>query len=219
MTIQAQILVALEKTDRLCDDCLSEVTGVSPRQSINMNTRAMATAKRLSRAREDCSRCRRVKTVNRLGAPAVRPSAVLPARSAEIEGDRPWYWEGNVQRKIVAFLRSNRYVIESEADTASRQQGKDIIARDPAGRLLWVTVKGFPNKSKYTQAAHWLAGALHDLSRYRDEDEKALLAMGLPAGFKTYEGLVSRHKTVRRLLAYKVYWVGPDGTVTVDEPA
>src|SRR5437588_210719 len=34
MTIQAKVAEGLKRTDRLCDDCLSEVTGVTPRQSI-----------------------------------------------------------------------------------------------------------------------------------------------------------------------------------------
>ena len=218
MKIRERILAALSKTDRLCDDCLSEITGVSPRHSINLTARPMAARHQLSRFREDCGRCQRVKIVNRLGnaqvSQPVQVMATLP-----IPGERPWYWEGNVQRRIVDFLRAAGYVIQSEADTASRQQGKDIVAKGLEGRSLWVTVKGFPEKSKSTQARHWFAGALHDLTRYRDEDEKAVLAMGLPSGFKTYEALIKRHVAVRRFLAYQVYWVDQGGTVTVEVPA
>jgi hypothetical protein len=90
--------------------------------------------------------------------------------------------------------------VHSAADTASKQPGKDIIAFTADRRPLWVTVKGFPDKSKHVQARHWFAGALHDLTRYRDEDSKAVLAMGLPHGFKTYEGLLKRHVAVRKFL-------------------
>ena len=219
MTIQTRILGALGRADRLCDDCLAEVTGVKPRQTINIQARELAKRKALSRAIEDCARCRRTKIVNRLGDQPTSSTPTKPSSLGAPESDRPWYWEGNVQRKIVDFLRTNGYSIQSEADTASRQHGKDIVARSPDGRLLWVTVKGYPDKSKHVQARHWFAGALHDLTRYRDEDEKATLAMGLPGGFTTYEGLIGRHAAVRRFLAYQVYWVAQDGTVTVSHPS
>ena len=218
MTIQDRIVEALRKIDRLCDDCLSEVTEVKPRQSINLNTRAMAGRKELMRPTEDCSRCRRTKIVNCLVTGRQPRSPALPPRQQAIDGQRPWYWEGNVQRRIVDFLRERGYVIQSEADTASRQQGKDIVARGADGRILWVTVKGFPEKSKNPQARHWFAGALHDLTRYRDEDESAVLAMGLPHGFTTYEALMKRHLAVRQFLAYQVYWVQQDGSVRVEKP-
>jgi hypothetical protein len=76
MTIKAEVLRALQRTDRLCDDCLSEVTGVTPRQSINMNCRLLSSANSLTRGVEDCARCGRAKTVNRLGAQAF-PAAHL----------------------------------------------------------------------------------------------------------------------------------------------
>jgi hypothetical protein len=114
-------------------------------------------------------------------------------------------------------LTANGYEVQSEADTASRQHGKDVVARSKDGRTLWITVKGFPEKSKNIQARHWFEGALHDLVRYRDEDQNALLAMGLPGGFTTYEGLLRRHDSVKKFLGYRVYWVQADGTVTIQE--
>jgi hypothetical protein len=44
-----------------------------------------------------------------------------------------------------------------------------------------------------------------------------VLAMGLPRGFKTYEGLIKRDDAVRRFLDYRVYWVEADGTVNVEK--
>ena len=78
MTIQDRILDALRKTDRLCDDCLSEITGVKPRQAINLNSRAMAAGKALMRPTEDCARCRRAKIVNRLVTARQPPSPASP---------------------------------------------------------------------------------------------------------------------------------------------
>jgi hypothetical protein len=103
--------------------------------------------------------------------------------------------------------------VESVADTAAREQGKDIIARQSDGRLLWVTVKGFPERSANVQARHWFAGALLDMARYRDESEDALLGMGLPQGFQTYEGLIERTRRVRNFLRFDVFWVTANGLV------
>lgn len=219
MTIREKILEALQRNDRLCDDCLSEATGVTPRQAINSECRSLASSKVLARRTEDCPRCRRAKTINTLiGGLISRAERAVSSASVSTPSERPWYWEGLVQRRIVKFLTGAGYVIDSEADTASRQQGKDIIARAPKGDVLWVTVKGFPEKSSNVQARHWFAGALLDLALYRDQDANALLAMGLPAGFSTYEGLVARTKAIRGFLHYGVFWVNADGAVRWDEP-
>jgi len=148
------------------------------------------------------------------GVPLARVTSVEPSI---LSNERPWYWEGNVQDRIVQFLKSQSFTVHSASDTATRQQGKDIIAADAHGRTVWVTVKGFPEKSKNVQARHWFAGALLDLARYRDENPNALLAMGLPQGFTTYETLVGRTKSVRNFLGYAVYWVKLDGTVICDD--
>ena len=222
MNIQSSILGALQNSNALCDDCLSEVTTVTPRQSINIKCRAMESTKLLARIRETCSRCSRVKIVNRLNASKAietAATAMVVTSSPSGSGDRPWYWEGNVQKRVVDFLKSHGCKVQSESDTISRQQGKDIVALADDGRSVWVTVKGFPEKSKNIQARHWFAGALLDLARYRDEDPAASLAMGLPCGFTTYEGLIKRTGAVRQFLGYAVYWVKSDGTVTRDDSA
>jgi hypothetical protein len=100
MTIQSRVLNALRRTDRLCDDCLSEITGVTPRQSINSICRAMASTKVLSRATEYCERCGRSKKVNRLSG-GVRskdePRTPLPA----IEGAHGAAHDARIPMEIV----------------------------------------------------------------------------------------------------------------------
>jgi hypothetical protein len=92
MTIQAKVAAALKRMDRLCDDCLSEVTGVTPRQSINIACRAMTSAKALTRVTEDCARCSRAKIINRLGTGETATSKAkvsAPAALGTTTGDRP----------------------------------------------------------------------------------------------------------------------------------
>lgn len=211
---------ALSTQGPLCDDCASEVTQIQPRQAINQICRKLLSEGTLFRAIEQCPRCRRQKTINRLktGVHVTKPQidearSNPPARNLE----RPWYWEGNVQRRLVDYLRSKGFTIESESDTATRAQGKDVVARDAQGAIPWVTVKGFPDKSKNTQARHWFAGALMDLARYKDEDHTASLAMALPHGFTTYENLLDRTKRTRSFFSYHVFWVHEDGSATQDK--
>ncbi len=223
MTIRSTILAALQKSDGLCDDCLSEVTATLPRQSINTCCRDLHVSMLLGRPRETCPRCGRIKLVNRLSTSTTQPGTATSVvitipESNGSSNHRPWYWEGNVQEKIIHFLKSLDCTVHSSSDTATRQQGKDIVAVERDGRTLWVTVKGFPEKSKNVQARHWFAGALLDLARYKDENANASLAMGLPHGFSTYEGLIRRTDAVRKFLGYSVYWVRSDGTVICDEP-
>lgn len=53
-----------------------------------------------------------------------------------------WFWEGNVQARVVSYLAYNGYVIRSVANTVSRKSGKDIVAIAPDGNELWGSVKG-----------------------------------------------------------------------------
>ena len=62
MSVKEKILAALRKHSRVCDDCLSEITGVTPRQTVNAECRLLS--KRISRMPEACPRCKRVKLVN-----------------------------------------------------------------------------------------------------------------------------------------------------------
>ena len=109
---------------------------------------------------------------------AVNP-ALKMLQTTSVATDRPWYWEGNVQARIVEFLKSQGASVHASTDTASREQGKDIVAVDPEGQTIWITVKGFPEKSRNVQTRHWFAGALLDLARYRDKSRNACFGDGL----------------------------------------
>ena len=204
--------------DGLCDDCLSEVSGVRPRQQVHQRVTELHQAGQLERGRRSCPRRHRIKLVS---APK---STDLPAaskavrrQSPELGGTQnkegPWYWEGNVQGRVADYLVSRGYQIESTADTATREQGKDIVAKGPDGRVLWVTVKGWPERSQSPQARHWFAGLLFDIILYHEEDPNADLAIGLPAGFTTYENLWRRVGWLRKAVPFRAFWVSSDGSV------
>ena len=216
MTHRDSILSSLSAGGALCDDCLALKASIHPRQTVNMECRNLERSGFVSRQREHCHRCGRVKIVNAtLGAPR-RPARPVEVKTSEVATRRPWYWEGNVQARIVAFLKAEGYSVLSAADTASRETGKDIVARTPSGEQLWISVKGYPERSRNTQARHWFSQAIFDVVMYRDEDSKSQLTIGLPAGFTTYENLSKRVLWLRRNLPFSIYWVSEDGSVSRD---
>src|SRR5688572_17934882 len=93
MTIRERILTALRSSDRLCDDCLSEVTGIRPRQAVNAEGRRLKSSQVLSRAIEACAGCRRIKLVNVLTEDGTRIDTVAKRRllhsvSSAVRADR-----------------------------------------------------------------------------------------------------------------------------------
>jgi hypothetical protein len=231
MSRDDRILAALATGRRLCDDCLSDVANVKPRQSVYQACNALRDQGLLTRLTESCEACNRMKITNaRLTHPDNAKDRVATATTAaehdprapgpvhSVPIDRPWYWEGYVQSSIVRFLQRSGASVQSQANTATREQGKDIVAIDKDGRALWVSVKGFPESSPNTQARHWFAGALLDLALYRAESETPRLAIGFPAGFATYENLVRRTKATLGFLGCHVFWVAENGEVTREGP-
>lgn len=114
------------------------------------------------------------------------------------------------------YLRTRGYAIQAVADTAARTAGKDIVAVDPAGRQLWVSVKGYPDKSKHVQARHWFAGAVFDIVLYRNETTAPQLAAAFPDGFTTYHALAARMAALRAVMPFTIYWVAESGEVRVE---
>lgn len=227
MSIRDKVLSTLARSGEMCDDCLSSSTAVKPRQSINICCRSLEASDLLSRSRRMCPRCKTIKLVNVLrdnGSSTTTSDAFRSAVSASIvdrsRGDpispesKPWYWEGNVQERIKAYLMTSGWQIISSADTASRAAGKDIVATK-AAETLWVSVKGWPEKSANVQARHWFSGALFDLVVYRTENETVRLAVGLPNGFATYRNLLPRVRWLQERLPFKVFLVSEVGEVSV----
>ena len=196
-------------TGSFCDDCLAKAAGVYPRQAVNSICRK--NGRDILRGEDSCPECRGWKLVNRLVSnPAPRLAKPI---SSEV---RPWYWEGNVQHSIVEYLKAQGFPILSAANTESRQAGKDIEAETKEGSNLWVTVKGYPEKSRNTQARHWFSQALLDLILYREEDPIAKLGVGLPDGFTTYRNLSNRIGWFRQSVPFSFYWVSKEGSVRVE---
>lgn len=221
-TILHKLTAALTINGAMCDDCLSSSTAIKPRQSVNAVCRKLIGKGQLSRTKQQCPRCHAWKLVN---VPVVESKhiealAVQRTRPSEREAltrSKPWYWEGNVQGKIVVHLQAAGWAIVSTAHTESREAGKDIVATRET-ETIWISVKGWPEKSKNTQARHWFSGALFDLILYRTENPQVRLGIGIPAGFSTYSNLIPRVLWLRKKLPFDVYLVSKSGNVSVISP-
>jgi hypothetical protein len=117
---------------------------------------------------------------------------------------------------LVAWLKEQGWTVVSAANTAARTQGVDIIAWRER-RLLWVSVKGYPERSHSVQAGHWLAGAVFDLVRYRHKEPAVELALGLPDGFARYRNLAPQTAWLQKAMPFRIYWVTPEGQVKMGE--
>ncbi len=126
---------------------------------------------------------------------------------------RPWSWEGNVQVAVVDFLVHEGWSVSRQANTATRERGKDIeLERE--GTKLWVTVKGFPagtgRASRTTQARHWFKAALFDVILWREGDLATEIAVALPA-MPTYRNLAARTTWFQSAARFSYLWVTEDG--------
>ncbi len=126
-----------------------------------------------------------------------------------------WFWEGNVQSKVINFLVSQKYHIRSVADTASHQTGIDIIA-EKNGKKLWVSVKGYPRGTEKTNAStqsrHWFIHAIFDIIEYRERDKEAFLAVAFP-DFPSYRNLAKKITWLKSAAKFVYIWVKEDGSV------
>ena len=133
-------------------------------------------------------------------------------------GYKCWFWEGNVQSDMVRYLVLHGYRIRSVADTASRQQGIDIVA-EKSGRALWVTVKGYPRATERThtsiQAAHWFKQAIFDIVDYRERDKNVSLAVVFP-DFPRYHSLAKRITWLKKAAGFLYYWIGKSDEISVE---
>ena len=210
-----------ESKKNFCDDCLSGQTGIKPRQQVNQICRRLVKSGQIIRLKAACTLCNKFKVVNSTSltnfnakiSPDVESSSV---RSGEYE--HPWYWEGNVQASVVSHLVSRSYRVMSVADTASRSSGKDIEALSPEGSTLWVSVKGYPDRSQHTQARHWFSQAMFDMILYREESAENMFAVALPAGFATYQNLASRVSWFQNSCKFTFFWTKEDGSVSEAKP-
>ena len=135
-----------------------------------------------------------------------------------------WHWEGAVQEQLAAHLSREGWTVERTSNTASREQGIDILLTKASRRLI-VEVKGFPStvyergpkrgQAKPThpanQARQWFSHALLSVLSYRGTTTDEV-AIGIPDS-GTYRNLLEKTKEPLRILGIGVYIVYSNGSV------
>lgn len=196
-------------------------TGITPRQTIFAICTRLASNGRVSRlTTHQCHACSKFKHCTLARTGVVAPMALTRSGPTEtFANDHPWYWEGNVQASLSAWLVGERWRLISLADTASKAPGVDVVATRESAEL-WISVKGYPaasaNTAAPTQARHWFSHAIFDLVMYRDRSPTVSLALGLPEIGKTYRSLASRVSWLKRELPFSIYWVSETNGVRVE---
>jgi hypothetical protein len=161
---------------------------------------------------------------DRFGRTGVQKAAESGRPAADGSRDA-WFWEGNVQARVVGHLAAQGWQVIRVADTSRRERGDDILARRD-GRELVVEVKGYPSagyadprrfaETKPTpatlQAQHWVADALFKALRLRGLRTDVQVAIAFPR-FPRYERLLSEIGGSLHVLGIGVFLVDEDGTV------
>lgn len=146
-----------------------------------------------------------------------RPSTAVIEISESPKID-DWFWEGNVQEKVIQFLVELGYTIVSSADTESHQTGVDVIAIKYS-RELWISVKGYPHGTTKTnptnQAGHYFKDAIFDIINYRERDKNIDLAVAFP-DFNRYHKLADKITWFKAAACYKYFWVTDSGAVSIE---
>jgi Holliday junction resolvase len=151
------------------------------------------------------------------GAAVARPSRINSSETDTnvVEPDpRSWSWEGNVQTAFARFLADEGWTIVATADTASRQQGPDVVARRDDLELV-AEVKGYPQTTKTsvaTQARTYVGNALLTGLLAWAERPRALIGLVFPDA-PTYRKLVQRMRPPFERLGVAVWFVHEDGRV------
>lgn len=134
-----------------------------------------------------------------------------------------WFWEGNVQTAVARHLVEEGWSIESQADTASRQAGVDIVAVRGTDKLA-VEVKGYPTTTyargrlagttkptqPATQARQWFSHASLSALLLVSNPSFTHVALAFP-DFTTFRSLASRTRPALERLDVVIYLVREDG--------
>jgi len=144
-------------------------------------------------------------------------SKALFVEKSKESKNKMWFWEGNVQQRIVDYLKSNGFSIIFVADTSTRQRGVDIVSKK-GKEELWITVKGYPTGTKKTnpstQASHWFKQAIFDVIDYRNQSDSLSLGIGLP-NFPRYQSMTKKTSWIKSCSGFHFYWVDENGDVSV----
>ena len=214
MTVKQRIISSLQNhPEGIDDDELAITLGLSTRQQANSICRLLEKEGLVVRRHVEG------KIHNFWAGESIPESTLITShRQSNLPKSELWFWEGNVQSRMVTYLTSQQYHIRSVTDTASHQQGIDIVA-EKNGKHLWVSVKGYPEgtdrTNPSTQAGHWFKQAIFDIIEYRGRDEGISLGLAMP-DYPRYRSLAQRIAWFKPVANFSYYWVQESGEVIVE---
>jgi hypothetical protein len=152
---------------------------------------------------------------------SVESTVEPPPSSAQVSALDEDEWEGNVQERVAEVLRSEGWTIERMADTASGQQGTDIVASRDQERVH-VEVKGWPSElyvrgaragerkstRPASQARQWFSHALLKGMLLRSAYPDDRVALAFPDR-PTYRSLHSGVSHAAELAGIEIWLVTP----------
>jgi hypothetical protein len=131
-----------------------------------------------------------------------------------------------VQAVFAGYLREQGWTVTSEADTATKARGVDVLATK-GDRRLGAEVKGWPSKGyadprraeevkktqPTTQAGHWFSQALMKALMLLDShpDHESLIVL---PDFPRYRDLAARTRTGRVLAGVHLVLLREDGVAS-----
>ncbi|MBA2323751.1 MAG: hypothetical protein H0V92_06995 [Pseudonocardiales bacterium] len=155
---------------------------------------------------------------------------VPPRRPAPSEPAKPWPWEGAVQHTLVEWLTSEGGEIVSQADTATKQRGTDVVA-ELDGRRVHIEVKGWPSTqcsdprragevkptAPTVQANQWFAGAMSSALKLRQGNPRDRVVVAFP-DMPRYRTLHSERAEPLHRLDIEFWLVTESGAVEIVGP-
>lgn len=217
MTIKQRIISFLQNhPEGIDDDELADVLNLSARQQANMRCRELEKEGLVIR-RQVNGKIHNFwagNGITRMQSVLLKPKDLHNIR----RNSENWFWEGNIQKKVITYLIAHGYYIRSVADTASHQQGIDVVAEKDR-KTLWVSVKSYPRGTKKTkpstEAGHWFKQAIFDIIEYRERDRNVLLAVALP-DYPRYHSMAQKITWLKPIANYSYLWIKESGEVTAE---
>lgn len=120
MSNKERILEVLTSGRRLCDDCLSDLLGIKPRQGVNQVCRTLRDKNRITRLTEACQGCTTLKITN-----AVAP---LPSNPAQTAWRAPSSVETMMTAPLVADMASQLIMPPVTVNKPSISLGQSELA-------------------------------------------------------------------------------------------
>lgn len=199
-------------------------------QTANMICRKLADEGVIARDGADSPILNRLRQDAQVGVvTSSTPRATESAAATAAAPAQAWPWEGLVQAVVVAWLTDQGAQLVSQADTATKQRGTDVVAVIDR-RRVHVEVKGWPSKEysdprragevKPTQptlqAAQWFAGALAKALQLRQSNPHDRVAIAVP-DVARYRTLHSERADPLRRIGVELWFVTEDGGVEIKD--